>query len=444
MMADMQDLPGRRVVVMGLGRFGGGVGVTRYLAEQGAQVLVTDVAPAERLGDALAALEGVAVTYRLGGHEADDFTSADLIVVNPAVDRRGNQFLNAAQAAGVPLSSEMRLLVERLPNRGRVIGVTGTAGKSTVTAMIGHLLQRGSAGEPRGVWVGGNIGGSLLEVVDEIARPDWVVLELSSFMMADLDAIGWSPGVAVVTNISDNHLDRHGTMDAYVAAKQTIVRHQRSGDHAVLGPDAADWPTAAGVGRMVLGAATYADVISLPGGHNQFNAMLAISVGEAIGLGGGEQLRTRLADFPGLAHRLQFVGEVGGVRFFNDSKSTTPASARMAIESFDAGTVHVILGGHDKGADLTDIARLAANRCAGVYTIGATGARVAQLAEAVVGGCPVEACGDVDAAVGRAVRGARAGQVVLLSPACASWDQFENYEQRGARFIELVSAHVQR
>ena len=436
-MPGMDDLAGQHAVVMGLGGFGGGVGVTRFLVDQGADVLVTDLRSADQLREPITELDGLPVQYRLGEHNVADFTTADLIVVNPAVDRRENRFLRSAEAAGVPLTSEIRLLVERLPDRQHTIGVTGTAGKSTVTAMIGHLIQKARKSDDADVWVGGNIGGSLLPRVGQIAAADWVVLELSSFMLEDLDSIDWSPGIAAVTNISENHLDRHSTMAAYIAAKQTILRHQARGDQAVLGPDAADWPTVDGVARTVLSSQEYQDVIPLPGRHNQFNAMLAISVGEAIALGGG-QLHAALADFTGLPHRMQSIAEHDGVRFFNDSKSTTPEAARLAIECFDNRTVHLILGGYDKQSDMSELVMFAAEHCAGVYTIGATGPAIADAASAVSECCPVRPCGDLATAVQEATTAAQPGHVVLLSPACASWDQFDHFEQRGERFIELV------
>ncbi|MEE8459741.1 MAG: Mur ligase family protein, partial [Phycisphaerales bacterium] len=220
------DLAGQRVTVMGLGRFGGGVGVARYLIKLGADVLVTDLLSRDDLADSLAQLDGLPIEYRLGEHNVSDFTTADLVVANPAV-KPDNRFLRAAQAAGVPVTSEIRLLVKALPNRLRTIGVTGTAGKSTVTAMIGHILKKAFPQPPAppgdqdtvaatNVWVGGNLGGSLLDRLDEIGKDDWVVLELSSFMLHGLREDKWSPHIAVVINISPNHLDWHGTFEHYV------------------------------------------------------------------------------------------------------------------------------------------------------------------------------------------------------------------------------------
>jgi len=429
------DLADKRVTVMGLGRFGGGVGVARYLVKQGADVLVTDQLDADQLKDSLAQLEGLPIEYRLGEHNVSDFTTCDLVVANPAV-KPDNRFLRSAEAAGIPVTSEIRLLVAALPNRLRTIGVTGTAGKSTTTAMIGHILGR-SFGQDH-VYIGGNIGGSLLDHLDEIGHGDWVVLELSSFMLHGLREDRWSPHIAVITNISPNHLDWHGTSAEYVADKRVILEYQEAGDWYVLGPGV-DQPTESKAQNLTvpeLGMARSAG-LQLPGEHNHLNAVTAASGVSPAGVDVLPGLKC-LSDFPGLPHRLQFVHEHNGVRYFNDSKCTTPEAAELAIKSFDPGTVHIVLGGYDKGSDLKPLAGLAAHQCAGVYTIGATGPVIHTAAESAPAKAQVVSCGDLDVAVREAVGRAKPGHIVLLSPACASWDQFDNYEQRGDRFIELV------
>jgi UDP-N-acetylmuramoylalanine--D-glutamate ligase len=434
------------IVVMGLGRFGGGVGVTRFLVARGHHVLVTDQLKADDLARSVAQLQDLpagSVEFRLGEHREDDFRRADLVVVNPAVDPRGNAYLQAAQAAGVKLTSEIRLLVEHLPAslRPHTVGITGSAGKSTTTAMIGHAL-RAIAGESH-VHVGGNLGGSLLNSLDSFGPGDYVVLELSSFMLEGLGEDRWSPHVAVVTNLTANHLDRHGTMENYAAAKRQILAHQRAGDVAILGQGVADWPLNPGVTRRVVPVREYGFDLLIPGEHNQFNAACAAAVVEALGLDGA-RVAPALADFPGLAHRLQFVAEHSGVRYYNDSKATTPQATELALRSFPPGKVHIILGGYDKGSDLSDLARFAAGHARAIYTIGVTGDRIA---DAAPGSGPASAsgskatvhrCGTLDAALGRMAGQLHRGDVVLLSTACASWDQFDNYEQRGARFVEAV------
>ncbi len=432
------DLRCKRVVVMGLGRFGGGVGVARFLVERGAQVLVTDLAPAESLTQSVARLAGLAVQFRLGGHEEADFRQADLIVVNPAVDPRNNRYLQAAAAAGVETTSEMRLLVQHLPARGRVIGVTGTAGKSTTTAMIGHVLRKAD----RTVWVGGNLGGSLLGDLGRIGPDDWVVLELSSFMLEGLQPDHWSPHIAVLTNVAPNHLDRHDTLEAYARAKQVILEYQRPGDACVLGPDLPrPWihPRVTNVVWMETLSnlsGRPAPKLLIPGAHNRLNAQMAI---EACALAGVERhaAAEALGDFRGLPHRLCLVGERGGVRYFDDSKATTPQASLLALGSFPPGVVHLIAGGYDKHADLSPLAQEAAQRARAVYTIGATGPALARAARGQ-GSARIEECGTLGQAMRRITQAARPGEVVLLSPGCASWDQFENYEQRGQAFAAAI------
>jgi UDP-N-acetylmuramoylalanine--D-glutamate ligase len=446
------ELP-TRVTVMGLGRFGGGVGVTRFLCQRGCDVLVTDLEPEEKLRDSLAALRDLIdagqVTLRLGGHNVSDFTTCGLLVVNPAVDPRNNRFIRAAQAAGVGITSEVRLLLQALPNRRRVIGVTGSAGKSTTTAMVGHLLNRATP-EASNVFVGGNLGGSLLNELHRITDADFVVLELSSFMLEGIHEDRWSPHVAVVTNLTPNHVDRHGSFEGVIAAKQAILEYQSLDDLCVLGPGVAEKMRPM-CPQVFLDERDLRIGLPIPGEHNITNAKLAIAaVAAALQSATGEApsagaLAALLADFPGLPHRLQFVCEHAGVRYFNDSKSTTPESATLAIRSFPAGMVHVILGGYDKGSDLSPLAAAAVGHCRGVYTIGTTGDAIAQLCrEGAAESSPTEviACGTLDRAIAQIITRVRRGDAVLLSPGCASWDQFENFEKRGEAFVARVLAHT--
>lgn len=469
----MHTLSGQRVTVMGLGHFGGGLGVTRWLVDQGADVLVTDGAPAEKLGEALEALRPLIdsgrVTVRLGGHNVSEFTDADLVVANPAVPTPWeNRFLRAARAAGVPVTTEVRLVVERLPARSRVIGITGSAGKSTTTAMIAHALKK--MGEA--AVMGGNIGGSLLGELGSVGASHRVVLELSSAMLYWLSAgvgfegsEGFSPGVAVVTNISPNHIDWHGAFGHYETSKRAITACQRAGDTLVLGTgDRAtppgSWEVASGVRRVVVGdsGAYAAEGLSarlrLPGGHNLRNAWTAaeaVAAALAPGDGAGRVRVARaaldaLADFPGLAHRLQHAGTIalaggGEGHAFNDSKSTTPESAAMALAALDEdarfglGRVHLIAGGYDKKVEMGPMV-VPALRCAGVYCIGATGQGIADAVSG--GGGRGVFCGTLEEAVRVAKASMRGGDALLLSPGCASWDQFAHFEKRGELFVKLA------
>ncbi|MHC5023508.1 MAG: Mur ligase family protein [Planctomycetota bacterium] len=437
----IRNLHGRRVTVMGLGRFGGGAGVTRWLARQGATVLVTDLLPPDQLGESSRQITDLVETGRvercLGEHREADFTDCDLVVANPAVPRPWeNEYLALARSRGIPVTTEIRLLVERL-SRARVIGVTGTAGKSTTAAMIHHVLR----GTGRLAHLGGNIGGSLLGDLDRIRPDDLVVLELSSAMLYWLgagvgwdDAPGFSPHVAVLTNVQPNHLDWHGTMEHYEQSKQNIFRYQQPGDLAITSADAS-W-------RKPV-------PLRLPGQHNQENARLAIeAVVAAAGLEPDVAART-LGDFAGLPHRLRLVASAGGQRFFDDSKATTPEATVLAVTSFDdPGRVHLVAGGYDKEIDLGAIAELRP-RLAGLYTIGATGPDLAAAAlrreqhrpgagEAGGPDAHVEHCERLETAVHRAISRMGPRDILLLSPGCASWDQFDNFEQRGDEFAGHV------
>ncbi len=489
-----RDFAGARVTVMGLGLFGGGAGVVEWLAARGADVLATDLAKAEALAPTLARLRPLvdrgAVRLRLGEHNVSDFTDCDLVVANPAVPYPSkNRFLRAAGAAGVPVTTEIRLVVERLPRRERVIGVTGSAGKSTTSAMIAHALRAVVAGEgqaltrpaaaghplPRGervrkddraapsVHLGGNIGGSLLEEVGSIGADDFVVLELSSFMLHWLGAgegwpgaPSWAPGVAVVTNIAPNHLDWHGSMEHYERSKRRMIADQGAGDVAVLGAGVASWKSTAGGACTVVGAEHRALIegvrLLTPGAHNRENAAVALAAAGAAlarsGLPRDDETMSAaarsLGTFRPLPHRLQLIARwrrapgARPVAAYHDSKSTTPEAAARAIDALleeGCAGVRLICGGYDKGADLAPMFSAAA-RCAGTHTIGKTGPKITAALRAR--GTAVEECGELFRAVRTAVNAAGDGEAVLLSPGCASWDQFTNFEERGAEFCRIV------
>ena len=427
------DLRDRRVVVMGLGRFGGGVAAARYLSNRGASVIATDVADAEALGGALDQLPGLDLTLRLGGHRREDFEQADLVIVNPAVPRPwSNPYLDAARSGGARLLTEIRLAIGDRPAK-HLVGITGSAGKSTTAAMVHHALRLARPDlNPR---LSGNIGGSLL---DDPPSPDaTVVLELSSFMMHWLSGDGGQPedrattGIAAITNIAPNHLDWHQTLEHYEACKRSIASPSPTCPRPVLlQPSETTKPGEAAIPLL------------LPGGHNQENARFALRIAiehirlrdpESIEDGLEEDLRSALSSFEGLPHRLESLGEIRGARIFNDSKSTTPEATLLAVDAFeDPSRVHLIAGGYDKGTDLGPIAALVP-RLASLQAIGATGPALE------AGGA--ELAGRLDAAVDAIFRSVKPGDVVLLSPGCASWDQFINYEQRGAAFQEAVHRH---
>jgi UDP-N-acetylmuramoylalanine--D-glutamate ligase len=433
---------------MGLGRFGGGLGVCRWLLGQDCKVTLTDMHNAEAISEPLGELrEWIDVgqlTLRLGEHDVEDFRRAVMVVVNPAIRPFGNMFIEAAREGGARVTSEIVLAIERL-NRDRVIGVTGTLGKSTTASMIHHGLTK------LGVraHLGGNIGGSLLTHLDEIRDDDWIVLELSSSQLHWINnecGLEWSPRVAVVTNFQSNHLDWHPEAEHYERCKRSMCAHQRAGDAAILGGALAGWAKEGAVLRTIddaLGEWPDAIELLLPGAHNLRNAAAAMCAIEAsspdIELA---RICEAIASFAGLPHRLQLVRtDTRGVRWFNDSKSSTPGATNLAIRALleDArfeGTIHLIAGGYDKGLDLSTmfenvpVSRL---RC---YSIGTTGPVIDALCESRA--IPFKACGTLEAAASSASGHASDGDVVLLSPGCASWDQFTNFVERGARFVELA------
>ena len=451
-----RDLAGKRITVMGLGLLGGGVGVTRFLARQGADVTVTDLKDAETLAESVAKLDGLPVAFRLGGHVDADFTNADLVVVNPAVPD-GSPFLAKARAAGVALETEINLFVKLCP--ATLIGVTGSNGKSTTVSLLHHLLAAGD----RRAWLGGNIGRSLLEDLAAIGPDDLVVLELSSFQLGRLRATRRSPAISVVLNLSPNHLDRHGTVEAYAHAKQAILANQRPTDFALLNADCpavSAWET---VGRgsalyfstsRAIGQAAYVDRghavwrhngrdralfrisdLTLVGRRNLSNA-LAASLAAALCGVEPAAIAARVGTFTSLEHRLEPVRELAGVRYYNDSKATTPEAAMAALDAFEQPVV-LIAGGYDKHLPFDALGGRIAARARHVVLLGETAEQIQQ-AIAAHGATPTQIVPDLEAAVRAARAAAHHGDVVLLSPACASYDMFDNFEQRGARFKRLV------
>lgn len=427
------DISGRRVTIMGLGHFGGGAAAARWLARQGAIVTVTDLASREALADSLAELEGVSIAqFHFGGHCEDDFRNTDLVVVSPAV-KPANRFLQIAAAAGVPTTSEIELFLSEC--RGRVIGVTGSNGKSTTAAMTAAILQA----DGRRVWLGGNIGVSLLDQLDQIGPDDWAVLELSSFQLWYLSADARWPEVSVVTNCTPNHLNWHGTFEHYAAAKQRLLTEQAPDALAVLNPLDAE---VSGWGHLVRGrqlplvADREIPPLLVPGPHNRINARCAATAVAGIGCG-ADAVRRGLASFVALPQRLELVAVVSGRRFYNDSTATTPESTIAAMHSLEGG-VWLLVGGSDKGSDFQALSDAIANQARGAAFFGAVREKLRNLVNIRRSDFPCVAIETMGEALDWCWQRSRSGDSILLSPACASHDQFQNFRQRGELFVELV------
>jgi len=433
-LSKLTEVSGKRVVVMGLGRFGGQIAVARYLATHGARVLITDASPAEKLAPSVEQLKDLDIEYRLGEHRVSDFISADLIATSPAVPP-ANEFLAAARSAGVPIVTEIELTLERLHQQNpaqTVVAITGTKGKSTTSALLGRMLSAKNT-----THVGGNIGNPLLNQLTSIRPADWVLLELSSYMLHYLGPRGFRPNVAVITMVSADHLDWHGGLAPYHAAKAALISHQLPTDHAVI--------CAVNPATLALAQTTRAKVhhftqdtspaiaLLIPGAHNQLNAQGALLAASLMGVP-RDLAAAAVANFPGLPHRLELVAERRGVRYYNDSIATIPEAATAALEAFHPHTVLQIVGGYDKHLNMSPLSAALASRAKKSLCIGALGPAL----HAAIGPERSELCHTLPAALARAAELARPGDVVLLSTGCASYDQFPNFEARGDEFRTLA------
>ncbi len=443
------SLEGAKVVVVGLER--SGMAAIELLRARGAVVTATDARPLDQLPLA-APLAHWRVRFLPQCEDA--FTGQDLAVISPGVPA-GLDLLENARRRGMPVIGEVELAARYL--EGPILGVTGSNGKTTTTALTGHLLRAG--GIP--VQVGGNIGTPASSLVATSRPGQWNVLELSSFQLETIDRL--RARIAVALNVTPDHLDRHSTMEAYTAAKARLFENQREADFAVLNADDAAcvgfaaatrarplWfsltrPVTPGLwleeGQIHFDAGRWmaASEIPLRGRHNIENVMAAAAAARLAG-GGLEALAGGVRSFPGVEHRLEFVRRLDGVDYYNDSKATNVDAALKAIDAFSE-PLWIILGGKDKGSDYSVLRRPLAARARAALLIGAAAAKIA---EQLGGAVPVTSCGTLEAALRAAAAGAVRGEIVLLAPACASFDQFENFEHRGRTFKDLVNALAEK
>ena len=455
------ELKGKKVLVVGLGV--SGFAAALFLRRRGAQVTVSDLRSAEALGKHIPALLDAGVNVEAGGHGHATFRRQDLIVLSPGVAPNTPE-MDEARTFHIPIIGEVELAARFL--KTKILAITGSNGKTTTTTLAGEILK--AAGLT--TLVGGNIGLPAIELADMAEnQPDsWTVLELSSFQLESVDT--FHPNIAVLLNLTPDHLDRHGNLENYAAAKERIFAQQTAEDFLVLNADDARVQQAASRARSQVfwfsrtklvrqGACVHQGVVAfrssemgtagtaslepilpvaqipLKGAHNVENVLAAVCAARLAGVT-AEVIAEAVRSFHAVEHRLEFVATVRGVDYYNDSKATNVDSTMKAIESFP-GRIHLILGGKDKKSDYTTLRPLLHERVRRVYTIGAAAEKI----EAhIAGAVDVVHAETLPTAVAKAHDAAEAGDIVLLAPACSSFDQFENYEQRGRVFKDLVIA----
>jgi UDP-N-acetylmuramoylalanine--D-glutamate ligase len=447
------ELKNKRVLVVGLGR--SGVASAFFLQDRGAKVTVSDEKSQAQLQSEIAALLDRGVSIETGQHGERTFRDQDLIVVSPGVPSDQPQ-LQHARSLGIPVIGEVELAFRFL--EGRVIAITGSNGKTTTTTLTGEILAKSG----KKTLVGGNIGTPVISLVGQSSPDTLAVLEISSFQLETIQQ--FRPWIAAILNITPDHLDRHRTFQAYVQAKARVFENQQSaGDFGVLN---ADDPACSAIRDKVRASLLWFSrqqavqdgcflrkdeivfqhhgreqfvlnrhEVQLKGAHNLEDVLAAVAITMLAGCE-PEQIRKAVKEFRAVEHRLELVATIHGVAFYNDSKATNVDATLKALESFP-GHIHLILGGKDKGSDYTALNRLLRERVKKAYLIGAAAEKIASQ---IAGASPLEHSGTLERAVRRASEAATAGDVVLLAPACASFDQFENYEHRGRVFKELVLA----
>jgi UDP-N-acetylmuramoylalanine--D-glutamate ligase len=449
----MMELKGKKVLVVGLGK--SGLAAALFLRRRGAHVTVSDVRSAEALAKDIPALLEEGIMVETGGHGLLTFRRQDLIVVSPGVPLNTPE-LAQVKSFGLPVIGELELAARFL--KGKTLAITGSNGKTTTTALVGEILEK--AGMP--TLVGGNIGVPVVALIDQSTDETWSVLEVSSFQLESTER--FHPVIAVILNITPDHLDRHGSFENYALAKERIFAAQHENDFVILNADNARAAQAAArsvarvyffsIEHSVLQGAWVEDGylvyrggkdqpiekimplsgIPLKGSHNVENVLAAVCASRLAGAT-AEQIRSGVEGFQAVEHRLEFVAKINGVDFYNDSKATNVDATAKAVAAFSAG-IHLIMGGKDKNSDYTQLSQLLRANVRGIYTIGSAAAKIENELRGVV---PILSCETLDNAVSAAASAARPGEVVLLAPACSSFDQFEDYEQRGKVFKELVN-----
>ena len=445
------DVSNKRVLVVGLGK--SGVASALFLKAHGARVTVSDTKSGDELRNEIPVLLDHGITVETGGHGDRTFRGQDLIVVSPGVPVDAPPLVQA-RALGESVIGEVELAAQFLP--GPIVAITGSNGKTTTTTLAGEIMTAGGLA----ALVGGNIGTPAIALAERATPETVIVLEISSFQLETIQT--FRPKVAVVLNVTPDHLDRHRTFDVYVNAKARIFENQQASDFAVLNADDPTCVTMAGRTKAQVfwfsrqkevergawvrdGNVLFRDrsgqneilqvsEIPLKGAHNLENVLAAVCAG-ALMRCPPEKIRQAVRDFKAVEHRLEFVATVRGVDYYNDSKATNVDATIKALESFPAN-IHLILGGKDKGSDYAVLNDLLRQRVKRVYTIGAAATKIES--QIVFPKSEIVHAETLENAVRKAHAVAVAGDVVLLAPACASFDQFKNYEHRGQVFKEIV------
>jgi UDP-N-acetylmuramoylalanine--D-glutamate ligase len=448
----MMELKNKKVLVVGLGK--SGLAAALFLRHRGALVTVSDVRSAEQLAKEIPALIEEGIMVEAGGHGLLTFRRQDLIVVSPGVPLDTPE-LAQVKHFGLPVIGELELAARFL--KGKMLAVTGSNGKTTTTTLLGEILAAGGLQ----TLVGGNIGLPVVSLIDQSTDDSWSVLEVSSFQLESTEL--FRPAIAVILNITPDHLDRHGSFENYARAKERIFAAQTAEDSLVLNADNPRTAKAAArsaarvywfsvehsvsqgawleqgwvVYRSAPDAATEkvmpSRAIPLKGAHNIENVLAAVVAARLAGVS-AEVIRRAVECFQAVEHRLEYVATHNGVEFYNDSKATNVDATAKAIAAFSGG-VHLILGGKDKNSDYRELADLLRERVSAIYTIGAAAEKIETHLRGVVS---IHSCETLDKAIQVSAAAARPGEVVLLAPACSSFDQFENYEERGRVFKQIV------
>ena len=452
------ELKGKKVLVVGLGK--SGLAAALFLRKQGAHVTVSDMRSAAALAKEIPALLEHGISVESGGHGLLTFRRQDLIVVSPGVPLDTPELVQV-KAFGLPVIGELELASRFL--KGGIVAVTGSNGKTTTTTLLGQIFE--DANVP--TQVGGNIGLPVIELIPGSTPETVNVLEVSSFQLETV--VEFHPRIAIILNITPDHLDRHGSFQNYVAAKENIFARQTAEDALVLNADdtttqlcASHAQQKSGQGPKIYwfsrtkivrqGACVVNDAIvwieregaaaepilptaeiPLKGTHNVENVLAAVAAARLATIP-AESIRKTVANFQAVEHRLEFVATANAVDYYNDSKATNVDASAKAIAAFPGG-IHLILGGRDKNSNYADLSDLLRKRVKAVYTIGSAAAKIEQQLRGII---HIVSCETLDKAVAAARAAAHPGDTVLLSPACSSFDQFESYEHRGRVFKELV------